>query len=139
MHDYLVNNTKYDYDNFIKNTIPQEDYTAYGVLINGTGVCEGYSYAIKRLLKAVSIDSIIVDGNSTGDTGGPHAWNMVKLGNDYYQLDVTYDDPVVNNGTKDVLSHEYFNITDSQISKDHSWDKSKYPVCNGTAFKFNNN
>lgn len=138
LHDYLVNNAHYDYDNFLKDTIPNGSYTAYGVLVNGVGVCEGYSYAMKRLLDAVGIESHIITGNVSGEFSGPHAWNIVKLGNEYYHLDATFDDPIVNNGSRSILSHEYFNLTDAEIKKNHSWDISKFPKCNGSTYKYKN-
>lgn len=136
LHDYIVNNTVYDYKNVLNSTIPNISYTAYGVLVNGIGVCEGYSYAIKRLLHAVGITSEVVVGDVYGDSSGPHAWNIVKLGKSYYQLDATFDDPIVNNGTENILSHKYFNITDAEISKNHTWQIGKYPICNNTTYKY---
>lgn len=132
LHDYLVKSTRYDEANYDAGTVPEEDYTAYGVLIKGSGVCEGYTYAMKRLLDGVGIESYVVTGEVFGAATGPHAWNIVKLGNKYYELDVTFDDPVTNGGKIDVLSHDYFNLTDDMLSKDHKWDKSKYPACNST-------
>jgi hypothetical protein len=139
LHDYIVNHTIYDYQNLLNNTVPNVAYTAYGVLINGVGVCEGYSYAMKRLLDEVGIESRVITGEVFGASSGPHAWNLVKLSNEYYQLDVTFDDPVVNDGSENVLSHSYFNLTDIEMSKNHTWDITKYPKCNNATFKFNNN
>ena len=136
LHDYLVNNAVYDYQNFIKATVPDLSYTAYGVLVGGIGVCEGYAYSMKRLLTAVGIISEVVTGEVGGDFSGAHAWNIVKLGRDYYQLDPTFDDPVVNNGTKNILSHSYFNLTDEEMSKNHSWLRVNYPICNSTTYKY---
>lgn len=130
LHDYLVNNSDYDYKNLINNTIPNISYTAYGVLIKGVGVCEGYAYAMKRLLNAVGIQCIVVSGRASGQFSGPHAWNIVKLGNNYYHLDATFDDPIVNGGSENELSHKYFNLSDSEMARDHEWDFSKYPKCN---------
>jgi hypothetical protein len=132
LHDYLVNNTVYDYKNLLKNTVPPTSYTAYGVLIKGVGVCEGYSEAMKMLLNSVSIECGIISGYANG----AHAWNLVKLGSDYYHLDVTFDDPVVNNGAINVLRHDYFNITDNEIKKNHNWDYAKYPKCGSHIYRF---
>lgn len=136
LHDYLVNNTVYDYKNLINNSVSKESHTAFGVLINRVGVCEGYSYAMKKLLNAAGIECRVIVGNASGFTIGSHAWNIVKLGNNYYQLDATFDDPIVNNGAINILSHKYFNLTDKQISKDHSWNIAKYPKCGSTIYKY---
>lgn len=139
IHDYIVNNTKYDYENFQSGNIPYDDYTAYGVLINGTGVCQGYAEATKKLLDYVGIKNIIVSGNATNDYGTlSHAWNIVQIDGEYYQLDTTWDDPITSDGSN-ALRHDYFNITDQDMSLNHSWDKSQYPKCTSTKASYDNN
>jgi hypothetical protein len=136
LHDYLVNNAKYDSENFNADTIPESSYNAYGVLINGVGVCQSYADAMNKLLTLVGIESTVISGTANnGSEDIDHAWNIVKLDGQYYNLDVTWDDPVTSDG-RNILSHSYFNLTDAQISKNHSWDKSKYPKCTGTKYSF---
>lgn len=124
IHDYIVNNSKYDYENFKNNTISPESYSDYGILINGIGVCEGYAKAFLRMCKLLDIKCIMITGDVAN---GPHAWNLVQLNGVYWHVDVTYDDPVVSDGS-DILQYEYYLKTDNQMSKDHNWDKSKYPT-----------
>lgn len=131
LHDYVVNNTKYDYEKLKSNSVLDDDFTAYGVLINKTAVCEGYAEAMYRLLSAAGIENKIAIGTGAGT---PHAWNIVKIDGKYYHLDTTFDDPISNSG--DVLSYNYFNITDSQMAKDHTWTKSDYPACTSTAANY---
>jgi len=121
IHDYIVKNTRYDYENYQKNTVPPESYTAYGVLIKGTGVCQGYSAAFNLLAKMAGIKSIGVSGEGKG---AAHAWNMVKLDGKVGYIDVTWDDPLPDRGDK--VSYDYFNIGEDQIGKDHKWDKEKF-------------
>lgn len=134
LHDYIAKNTSYDYKNYMAKTETAEDHTAYGVLINKIGVCDGYSMAFKLLLKEAGIESSIVTGTING---GGHAWNIVKLDNEYYQVDVTFDAPFVNGTTTQILTHTYFNITDDVMSKDHVWEKSKYPLCVAVKYSLN--
>lgn len=134
LHDYIVNNTRYDYQNYLDGTIPDDSYWPYGILINNTGVCNGYAYTMKLLLNLVDIECMVISGEANG---GGHAWNIVKLGNEYYHLDVTWNDPVnwyYYGG--DILSYDYFNITDEQMAKDHTWNKSLYPECNGVLYRY---
>lgn len=145
IHDYIVSHTRYDNENFIKNTIPDEGHMQYGALINGVAVCDGYARAFQVLLNAVGIESVVINGgefdslygsledeqvNNTGENkiDWKHAWNIVKIDNNYFQVDVTSDDPVTKDGTS-VLSHLYFNISDSQMSVDHEWEKAYYADC----------
>ena len=135
-HDYIINSARYDSEHLATNTLPQSAYTAYGILINKSGVCEGYSEAFKLLLDLAGIECRIVVGTSSSSIA--HAWNMVKLDKEWYMVDLTYDDPVTTQNGKrlDILSHEYFNITAALLSKDHTWDHTKYPTADSTKYNY---
>lgn len=132
IHDFVVNNTQYDKRDFASGNIPDESYTVYGVLIEGIAVCEGYAKAIKYLLDAVGIESLIVTGKANGDN---HAWNIVNVEGDYYHLDATWNDPVTDDGSE-ILIYDYFNLKDADIEKTHFWDKEKYPRCNSNKYNY---
>jgi hypothetical protein len=134
LHEYLLNNIKYDYTNYNKGKIPDLDYTPYGALIRKVAVCQGYSEAMILLLKEVKIQSIVVSGTAKGVN---HAWNMVKIEGQWYQLDATFNHAFVNRIQK--INHSYFNVTDAQIAKNHSWDRKKYPKCTNTKFAYKGN
>ena len=137
LHDYIVNNSKYD-ERINSGNMPKESYSAYGVLINGVGVCQSYALAMDRLLKACGIESMMVIGEANDGTGWiSHGWNIVKIGGQYYHLDATWDDPVVKDGGN-MSRYSYFNVTDEQIEKNHKWNKADYPKCNSTDYSFNN-
>lgn len=93
-------------------------YTAYGALVNGSAVCEGYSRAMQLLLERFGILSVLVSGSSLGEG---HMWNAVKLADSWYHLDVTWNDSKAN-----LVSYEYFNIPESMILLDHNINKN-YP------------
>lgn len=131
IHDYIVLHTAYDYDNYLKNTVPSESYSAYGVFFNGTAVCEGYAEAAHLLLELAGIESQIVTGYGNG---GAHAWNKVKIDGAYYNLDVTWDDPVPDKEGRIVYS--YFNITDKELALNHSWDTTKWPAATETKYDY---
>lgn len=129
IHDYIVNNTRYDNENYERGTIPPESYTPYGVLIKGVAVCQGYAQATALLLNMAGVKTIVVTGSAfNGYVSGGHAWNIVQINGRYYHLDTTWDDPVTPTG-KDLLRYDYFNLSDSEMARDHSWDRDKYPVC----------
>ncbi len=128
IHDYIVLNTQYDVVNFNKNTIPNPSYNINGILLNGIGVCEGYAKTFKLMLDRVGIESTIVEGPKIN-----HAWNIVKIDNQYYHVDVTWDDPVPDRRGK--VSHSYFNVSDRNLSKgEHIWDKEAYPKCSSEQY-----
>lgn len=135
LHDYIVNNARYD-TRLYSDSMPNESYLDYGVLIEGLGVCDSYARAMYRLLNMVGVECIYVTGD--GVTGGeiiPHAWNIVKIEGKYYQLDATWNDPVLSGGGNE-LRYTYFNVTDTKLSQDHIWDKSNYPRSTDEKFKY---
>lgn len=137
IHDYVIKNARYDYDNYQKNKIPDQSYTAYGILIKKTGVCQGYAIAMHKLLNMAGIETKYITGTAKGV---PHAWSLVRIEGDYYHIDTTLNDPVtfINGKRKEVIQYDYFNVTDQQISKDHTWEKAKYPKCISTKFGYKN-
>lgn len=137
IHNYIINNTRYDKYNYDHGTIPEESYTSYGVLVKGTAVCQGYANAMNKLLKLAGVENIIITGKGNGVD---HAWNLVKLEDSWYHIDATWDDPLtINDETKDSLSFDYFNLTGAEISKDHTWDITKYPKAIDTKYRYTGN
>ena len=63
-------------------------HTAYAALVNGTAVCQGYAVLLYRMLMEQGIDCRIMAGEGNG---GAHAWNIAKIGQQYYYLDATWD------------------------------------------------
>lgn len=118
IHDYIVKNTVYDYDNYLKNKIPSESYSYIGVLLNKTAVCQGYAETFQLFMDKLKIPCKTVSGKA-GKVN--HSWNMVKIGKDWYWVDVTWDNPVPDKGR---ISYEYFLISDEELSKTHVWDSA---------------
>ncbi|WP_042165883.1 transglutaminase domain-containing protein [Paenibacillus gorillae] len=124
IHDWIV--SRLDYDQSLTR------YTAYEALATGKAVCQGYSLLGYKMLKDAGIPVLIAEGTvKTGD----HAWNMVQLDGEWYHLDLTWDDPVVQ-GAEQVESassklqpirYTYYLKTDREMKADHDWVKS-YPA-----------
>lgn len=118
IHDYLVDNTSYD-STLSKTNI----YNAYGALINKECVCEGYSKAFKYLLDEAGIQNVIIIGKGTNSEGKTenHSWNYVLLNNNWYAIDVTWDDPVIRGGGKltNKSRYKYFLKGSNTMNKDH--------------------
>ena len=108
-HDWIVNNTIY-----IKNN---ESYISEidGPVIYGKALCEGYSKTFEYLCQSVGIPCICIRG--IGNSGN-HMWNMVQLNNNWYHVDVTWDDPITTSG-KQICRYTYFLLNDTQIKKTH--------------------
>ncbi|WP_144512806.1 DUF5050 domain-containing protein [Bacillus sp. FJAT-22090] len=131
IHDYLVLSVAYDYDNFLKNTVPYDSYEAYGSLINKVAVCDGYTKAMALLLNKVGVQALQISG--TGNGGG-HSWNMIKIEGQYYHIDTTWDDPVPNKPGS--VHYNYFLKNNEQMKVDHRWDESSYPIANSSKYNY---
>lgn len=131
IHDYIVLHNEYDYVNYLADTIPDDSYSSYGIFFNGTAVCQGYAYATHILLELAGIDSQIVTGEANG---GGHAWNKVNIDGEYYNLDVTWDDPVPNVDGR--TTYTYFNVTDEQLALNHTWEMKEFPSATATAANY---
>ena len=83
IHDYICNHVDYAY-----NSKEEQRYTAYGALCTGRAVCQGYAVLFYRLCKEAGLSVRIISG--TGN-GGAHAWNIVRIGSKYYNVDCTWD------------------------------------------------
>ncbi len=103
-HDLLCGTVEYDFGG-------GSVYTSYGALVEGLAVCEGYSRAMQLLCIRSSMECTLVYGTANNEL---HLWNAVNLAGEWYNVDVTWDD--VGN----VPVYNYYNITDEQISKDHT-------------------
>ena len=115
IHDYIINNTKYDVERNNNGTSNYHSYLAYGPLLEGYATCNGYTDAMALFLEKLNIPNFKVakTPDPTNDTEG-HVWNAVYLDNKWLHLDLTWDDPVSNDG-QDYLQHKYFLITTEQL------------------------
>lgn len=124
---YLVANTDYD-------LASEESYTVKGALVNGSAACQGYALAFKALAEACGIPCRTVTGRFNN---GDHMWNAVKLEDDWYHVDVTLEDPLIEGVPNtefgyEKLRSEYINLTDEEIARDHAWEKTF--TCSGTKY-----
>lgn len=112
IYDWLNDNATYDYsaylfakNNQFKSTdeSPHDSFTAYGVLVNKMGVCNSYASAFKLLGDLSGIKSIVVTGQYNGI---PHAWNKVKIGDQWLNTDAT------NNATNSGVPYMVYNSND---------------------------
>jgi len=109
IHDYIVNNTTY--------AATAHSHTAYGALIEGKAVCQGYTQLAYKMLTDAGVLCHYIAGQAyNGKKIEDHAWNIVKLGGKWYYVDVTWDDPT---GAGDQLRYDYFLKGRKMFHKDH--------------------
>ena len=121
IHDYIIDHTEYDklkYDNKQDNTYKSN--TAYGVLIQGYGTCNGYADAMAIFLNKLNIINYKISNDD-------HIWNLVYLDGKWYHLDLTWDDPISDIS---VSRDTYFLIDTKTLEKindgTHKFDKAIY-------------
>ncbi|MCR5716241.1 MAG: hypothetical protein K6G23_05300 [Lachnospiraceae bacterium] len=119
VHDWIINNTSYDYDNYLAGSIPWASYGVEGVMLNHTAVCQGYAETFELFCDVLGIECEMVTGRANG---GGHAWNRVNLDGTWYEVDVTWDDPIYwyNGVRQEVLRYTYFLISKEQMAQDHT-------------------
>lgn len=140
VHDYLVDHASYDKETL--DSIRGDDThtlligsTSYGCLVQGKAVCSGYSSAFQLLMQRLGIDCGKVNGTRSSEEGS-HQWNFVKLDEEYYFIDVTWDDPVMPDG-KEVKTHEYFLISHDDLARTHKPnDELPYPQTTGVRYNY---
>ncbi len=95
--------------------------TAYSAIVNKKAVCAGYAKSFKYYMDELGIPSTFVYGfageNPSNDVGEHHAWNLVKLDGQYYNIDVTWND--IDNSSSNYVRYDYFNKSDNVFVKDH--------------------
>lgn len=107
VHDYIVNNSKYDSNRSDKGVTSYKSDTAYGPLFEGYALCGGYTDLMELFLERMNIKSFKVSSEN-------HIWNAVYINNNWKHLDLTWDDPVATDG-KDYLEYNYFLIDTDQL------------------------
>lgn len=122
VHDFIVKNVKYD------KLKKEYSHEIIGALGNGVAVCEGMAKAVKILCDELDIWCIIALSEANPDKGIKyrHAWNVVRIGGQYYHLDATFDNTLSRD---DTVRYDYVNLSDKQIFRDHEPVIWKIPVC----------
>ena len=124
VHDYIVKNTVYTTGSKVS------PHSSYALFKEGKGVCSAYALAASRLLDEIGIGNYYITGTASNRAGfkGLHAWNKVKVDGRWYNMDVTWDDPVTSDGSN-IVTYDYFLISDKKMNRDHRADKmSKTPA-----------
>lgn len=119
VHDMLVQKVEY-------SKSAEMNQSAYSALVNGRTVCAGYARAFQYLMQQLQVPCYYC----TGYAGEDHAWNIIRLEDGYYNVDVTWDD------TEDGICN-YFNKTDADYANTHVRQELSVnlPPCNGQMYR----
>ena len=118
IHDYIINNTRYDI-----NKSNSASYTALGPLFNGTAVCSGYADLMAIFISKFGLKNYRVASNT-------HVWNAVLINGEWLNIDLTWDDPITKDSEVDTLQHDFFLVNTNKLlefdTKDHKFDTTVY-------------
>ena len=118
LHDYLVLHCAYDWNVANGGSASSDNvYTAYGALMEGNAVCQGYAMAYNLLLNKVGMETEFVATDN-------HGWSLVKIGDTWCHVDVTWDDPLTilsgfNHDLPGRCDHAYFLVSTKTMAIDH--------------------
>ena len=112
VHDYYADLITYD-TGCVSKTGSEAYFdlahTAWGSLYENEAVCDGYSVGFDMILEELGIDAMVIAGK--GNSGG-HAWNIVKVGKNWYEVDTTWAKPVGSSS----VQHAFFNRTTDEYA-----------------------
>ncbi len=112
IHDYIINRCDYEIESPAANN-------AYGALVNRLAKCDGYAHAFNYICTKAGIRAVTVCGKEKdAPEDAYHAWNKVYCGKKWYNVDLTWDDPLTN--VRDNKRYDYFMVSDKVMSATHA-------------------
>ncbi len=145
VHDYIVKNVDYNHEaadetaKTVRKASSEQAYSAYGCIVDDQAICGGYSKGFQLLMTMLDIECIYVTGYGSSEY---HGWNCVRIGEDYYLIDLTWDDPgtVQKDGSykySGMATYTYFALTSEQMGRTHTPDSYfTFPECDSTDFNY---
>lgn len=132
VHDYIVDNTMY--------LSGADCHNIYGCLIKHRAVCDGYAATFQLLLHKLGITCGRVSGTGIDSASGrsDHEWNYCKIDNQYYYVDVTWDDPVSLGQSVSIKTHHYFCLSGRELNLSHRIERgtSFIPTCTSSRYNY---
>lgn len=98
------------------------DTSVYGGLVNHLCVCQGFAKTYQYVCQRAGLFCTVVAGRTSG---GDHEWNIIKLDDGYYHVDVTW---------MQASGERYFCLTDDEIAVDHAIISQYHPECDGLKY-----
>lgn len=120
VYETMIYTTEYDLE-------AVDNQNICSVFLNHASVCQGYAKAVQYLLNHLNIPATLVLG--TVENGDGHAWNMVKIENEYYYMDTTWGDAsyrIQNNDESQMISntpsinYDYLCVSTEELTRTHS-------------------
>ena len=129
INDWIVDWASYDKEasSNAPDAKPDPDNdNPYGVLFSKKAICWGYTHTFQLFMDLLDIECITIGGIASHN-GNEHAWNMVRIDEKWYCVDVTWNDPTGNDSS--ASKRKYLNVSSQyMLDTGHKWDESSAPV-----------
>lgn len=132
VYELLIREVEYDETSFYNQTIQS-------VFLEKKTVCMGYAKATQYLLNKMGIFCTLVTGNILDEANSSHAWNLVRIGENYYYVDTTWGSPGYNaqGDREDAISYSYLCCSDKIISATHKANEDiLLPSCTDESYHY---
>lgn len=121
VYGWLIDNCVYD--EHVDDSQEYSDthpsiYNLYGVLADHSAVCEGYARAFDYLCGELGVDAVCIGGTTDSDRDAPHSWNAVRLNDNWYLADPTWDD--WDTEEDEGVVYTYLNLDEELMDLDHT-------------------
>ena len=130
IHDFIVRKNFYNTGDRNEESGGISIYHPASIIYGNGGVCNAYATLFDLMAREAGLETRFLTGKSL-DNGEDHMWNMVKIMGNWYHIDTTWDDPLINFSDKDIENIEDFVIydyllkSDAEIQKSRTINKSK--------------
>lgn len=132
VYELLIREVEYDETSLYNQTIQS-------VFLEKKTVCMGYAKATQYLLNKMGIFCTLVTGNILDEVNSSHAWNLVRIGENYYYVDTTWGSPGYNaqGDREDAISYSYLCCSDKIISATHKANEDiLLPSCTDESYHY---
>lgn len=132
VYELLIREVEYDETSLYNQTIQS-------VFLEKKTVCMGYAKATQYLLNKMGIFCTLVTGNILDEANSSHAWNLVRIGENYYYVDTTWGSPGYNTqgDREDAISYSYLCCSDKIISATHKANEDiLLPSCTDESYHY---
>ncbi|MER2119123.1 MAG: transglutaminase domain-containing protein [Solibacillus sp.] len=127
VHDYIART--YSYERHTEGS----PFAVYTFMNEKHGVCMAYALLFEKMMEVLEIPCYYVIGKAAGEGTEGHAWNMVKIDDHWYHVDVTWNDIGSIPGKE--VRYRYFLVADEKMRHDHEWNEDHYPICSSEKFE----
>jgi len=129
IYNWITSNISYDAKNYLEDTVPQESFSLLGAWRAKKAVCQGYAELFRFMLDLVGVESELVSGTADNSKKyEAHAWNKVRIGDEDFYFDATWDSGYLNKEEKSFVRRaqtNYYKLPYKCIKLNHARNREE--------------